>query len=422
MKKIKNSKEFLEWCQPFPDSLSYKLFLRTNYKVGNDELKLERLTFENLDLSSRSFESTEFLDCYFDNCKFNNTFFCNCTFNYSIFTNCEFYSSKFLEDDFKNINFINCQILGLEICDTEIVNSKFIDCTEIYDLKIRGNRNRQILFRSCFLYYLDIEPISIDNSETINFTDCIIEKSSFDRIDFSKSKFNNSTLSLNQFTSCVFSNETFIEKNDTPSKEYNFIDFRTILDSEIQLPSILEDLFGIPNPYIKEYLHGLTFKIEFQSIFISYSFADKEFANKINDELIKKGIMTFLWEKDSPGGIKLKNIMSTEIKEKDRILFIASKNSLKSPACQFELSEGRIKQESTWEDVLFPIHLDKYLFEIIKDNIRPLEKQEEYWENIIELRNLNSLDFIEFSGINNIDKIKFDTLIFRLIKGLRKNK
>ena len=83
----------------------------------------------------------------------------------------------------------------------------------------------------------------------------------------------------------------------------------------------------------------------YNSIFISYSVKDRTFANKLNDRLNSYLIKTFLWEKDAPFGKPLKEIMSENINKYDRILFIASENSLRSPACQFELSNGRLKQE-----------------------------------------------------------------------------
>jgi hypothetical protein len=225
---------------------------------------------------------------------------------------------------------------------------------------------------------------------------------------------------MNQFSDCLLSKNTLSEFNETPGSEYNSIDLRTILNSIDQSPQVLISLFGIHHSKIKDYVFGLTSKIEFQSIFISYSFKDKDFAKKINNELIKKGIITFLWEKDSPGGKPLTKIMADGVKEKDRVLFIASKDSLRSKACQFELSEGRNKQEILWEDVLFPIHIDNYLFSVEKNNIRPKEMQDEYWENITELRSLNSLDFSQFLDSGNLDRGAFDDQIYRLVKGLRK--
>lgn len=56
--------------------------------------------------------------------------------------------------------------------------------------------------------------------------------------------------------------------------------------------------------------------------------------------------------------------MSYNVDNFDRLLFIASKNSLKSEACHFELSNGRKKQDKFWEVVLFPIHTGDFFFTV----------------------------------------------------------
>lgn len=421
MTVINNQKEFLQWIHSEPMTEDY--YNKTNYKIGGETmLYLNNLKLNNLNLSDKHFESTEFKDCVFGSCIFTHTFIDSCTLKNCIFKNCEFTWSKFFESDLIDTNFINCTISELELCDIIIEGLKFINCREIYDLTIRGNWKRKLSFENCYLFGFNIKPITSDNSEEFYFEDCIINESSFDRTNFSKSKFINCNLSINQFTACVLSESTLIENNNTAGFEYNLIDLRTIISSDIQSNNVLENLFGIHNTDIKEYIYGLTSKIEFQSIFISYNFRDKDFAQRINKELIKKGIMTFIWEKDSPGGDNLKNIMSKGVKAKDRVLFIASKDSLKSPACQYELTEGRKKQELTWQNVLFPIHIDNYLFELEKTDIRPVEVQDEYWKNICELRNLNSLDFSEFVTSESYNSNDYDNLIFRLAMGLKKGK
>lgn len=107
------------------------------------------------------------------------------------------------------------------------------------------------------------------------------------------------------------------------------------------------------------------------------------------------------------------------VKEKDRVLFISSENSLRSKACQYELTTGREKQEQIWEDVLFPIHIDTYLFDVSKDKIRPIEMQDEYWKNIEELKRLNSLDFSDCFNKDGSATDIYERKLFRLLKGLR---
>lgn len=155
---------------------------------------------------------------------------------------------------------------------------------------------------------------------------------------------------------------------------------------------------------------------DFSSVFISYSFKDKLFVNRLNDTLSKNGVNTFLWEKDAPVGESLKNIMFEKVQKYDRVLFVASENSLKSQACHYELTQAREKQDKLWKTILFPVHIDNFLFKVRKENIRPRDKAEEYWMNICELREINSLDFTEPSVI--LDKEKFDEKINKLLINL----
>jgi len=418
--EISTHKEFLDWLTKKDSEYAKKYFERTYYKPKKEMVYLKDLEMENISIRDKHFECTEFKRCKFEKCDFSTSYISSCTLIECQFIDCQFTWSKFLDMDLFNCQFIGCIITGLEMSDVVFKETEFIYCSEILDLSIRGRRDRSVSFHNCYMHHLDIEPTGNENIDNISFSDCLIKESSFDRVDFSESHFNDCSLSINQFTACTFSPTTFTGINKSSGNEYSLIDLRTILNSSKLDFDILENVFGIQNSDIKEYLIGLTSKIEFQSIFISYSFQDKEFAKTINNELLRRGIFTFLWEKDSPGGKTLKNIMSTEVRAKDRILFIASKSSLKSEACHFELSEGRKKQNETWEDVLFPIHIDNFLFEVNKDKIRPIDKQDEYWQNIEELRRLNSLSFQDFVKPEERDGFEFDKMIFRLIKGLRK--
>lgn len=157
----------------------------------------------------------------------------------------------------------------------------------------------------------------------------------------------------------------------------------------------------------------------YDSVFISYSFLDRFFANSLNEILKELGVRTFLFEKDAPGGKELDKIMIDGIHENDRLLFISSENSIKSAACQYELSEARHKENKLWENIFFPIHIDNFLFSVIKSQIRPREKAEEYWKNINSLKKINSLDFSSFNTPNP-DKDKFFKNAQKLADQLRK--
>lgn len=419
MKVIKNQKEFVRWLTEDKFELDQQCFERHSYHIENEMLVINKLNLEATSFSNRHFFCTQFNECIFENCDLTDTVFFSCEFENCKFINCKITDTKFIDVLISNCFLNSCIITGLEIADGEMPRIEFNDCSEILDLIIRGDRIRKVKFTNCYLHYMQIEPISNEIIEEFNFIDCIVNESSFDRIRLTNQCFLDCSLSLNQFSACNFGANTF-QNSTTPSGEYNMIDFRSIIESPILNPEILEKLFGINSPDVKEYLTEMTSKIEYQTIFISYSFKDKDFANFINQNLRKRGIFTFLFERDSEAGKTLNSIMSEGIKNKDRILFIASKDSLKSRACHFELSEGRKKQEQTWMETLFPIHIDNFLFEVQKEQIRPVEKQDEFWKNIEELRKINSLSFVDFVESEKRNSQECEKLLMRLIKGLRK--
>src|SRR4029077_16469463 len=99
----------------------------------------------------------------------------------------------------------------------------------------------------------------------------------------------------------------------------------------------------------------------------------------------------------------LEEIMTSGITAHDKLLFIASENSIRSKACQYEITTARKKQEQSWKNVFFPIYIDSYLFSVKKSDIRPVDSANEYWENIEEIKRVNALDFSKFNTkkINN---------------------
>jgi hypothetical protein len=256
-------------------------------------------------------------------------------------------------------------------------------------------------------------------NENLVFKNCEIIKVHFMDTDLTKSSFFNCLITHSVYSNNIFSTHTFGPSNAINESQYSSVDLQTILNSPKIDAVILRKIFGILNDDIKEYISELTSEVKYQSIFISYCFKDREFAARLNHELRSGGVSTFLWEKDAPGGKPLKKIMKDGIQKHDRLLFIASSNSLKSKACQFELTEARKKTEELWESVLFPIHIDTFLFDVEKEQIRPIESQDEIWKNISELREINSIDFSNFVG-TKVDSDEFKNSVRNLIKELRK--
>lgn len=420
--KILDKNDFLKSIEKIKTEKSIKEshYHLTNLigRLSDKFVLIDNEVFKNINFSNLQLEGFDFVNCVFENCDFGETMFWSSLFEHCKFINSNLTTTRIFECEFQSTKIENCKCGLLHFADCKFKSLYFNNCYEILDAYFGNCTFKETVFNNSSVIYCRFEDNYFQDSPELAFKNCLVTRNYFTNIDLEKFRFSDSSsLNLNVFQNCIIREYTFDESVKTTGQEYNSIDFSTI-NKSIKLDyNLLKTLFGILNSDIKEYVFGLTNDVEFQSVFISYSFKNKTFAKKLNSALMSKGVITFLWEKDARGGKGLNKIMKDNVNKFDRVLFIASEDSLRSTACQFELSEGRKKQEKLWKDIYFPIHIDSYLFTVEKDDIRPLEKQGEYWKNIQELKNLNSLDFSNF--VKNPDHNKFDEAIYNLVKDLK---
>lgn len=426
MDRLTNQKEFKKALENYlaKKGDSIKNYLNTTiiegYAKTEELVVIKGLSFKNIEFWGINFGCFQFKNCSFVDCSFHH----DVSIGACIFKECEFVSIgfddvHFSECDFIDSRFIDCHHSYNIFGDCLFINTTFDDSKEMLEIYFGGCKIRDLTFNNCYLIHSRFEDFRESEGNTILFKDSIIEATHFFQLDLRDTIFKNSVINLSSFSNCILSSDTIENSTKSTAKEYSSIDFQTIINSSNIPGSVLSQCFGIQNTDIKDYILELTTKIEFQSVFISYSFNDKTFAKLLNDALKCKGIITFLWEKDAPGGKGLKKIMKENIRKHDRILFIASENSIRSKVCQFELTEGRRKQEEFWTDIFFPIHIDNYLFKVEKEEIKPRSVQDEYWENICALKDINSLDFTDYNK-PNYNRDQFDDMIFKLVKELKK--
>lgn len=377
---------------------------------------------------NKEFTGIEFKNCKFYNCKFENIWGFFFILNNCQFKSCDFRNSRFshLEFCWDKIDFDNCFFMNVQFDEGGLYNISFNKC-EIRSFNLLGFIPiSNVVFLNCGIengqfqslaYYEDDNEID-DEFLDLLFQDCDIEFSTFNSVDFINSALIDIYLYKSSFTNCRIGKNTISFTKETKLKNYASIDFQTIIKSEKINIKILEKYFNIFDSNLKKTITQITHKIEFKTVFISYSFKDKEIANQINRMLNRRGVKTFIWEKDAPGGQRLDDIMSRNIKSHDRILFISSQFSIKSKACQFEISQGRKKQEETWDNIFFPIHIDDFLFKVNMSQIRPINKRDEYWENIEEIKRVNSVDFSKFN-IPNPNTFEMEAAIDRIVDELK---
>ena len=395
--------------------------------MGNREYVVKSKLFDNFYFTGE-FTDIEFSNCKFRNCTFENIWAFFFILRKCKFTNCGFKNSRFSHLDFAwdDVEFEKCHFRLTQFDEGGLYNV-FFSNSNFYGFSLFGFVPfENVVFDKCnlenaqfqsLIYHKNKDEIDIEFKDLV-IENCRIDFSYFNSVDLRNSLITNSDFYKTAFVDCLFGLHTISDSEESKIQNYASIDFQSILKSDSFDSRVLKKYFNVTDPNIKKTINKITSEIDFKTVFISYSFKDKEFANILNRELRKRGVRTFIWEKDAPGGKFLDDIMTSNIQNHEKILFIASQNSLKSTACQFELSEGRKKQETTWESIFFPIHIDNYLFEIKKNQIRPLSKSEEYWENIQEIKRINSMDFSDFRSCKG-DAEKFIVAVNGIVEELK---
>jgi len=396
---------------------------------GEKEYRVVRKTFRNYSFTG-DFHVIEFKGVKFIDCEFHGIwgFFCvfqNCEFVSCGFRNCRF---SHIEDDWGFLNFTKCYFRNIELDEGSVYRLTFDSCT-IMNLTMSGlTPSENIRFYKCqveeshFAGLQDYKEEKVDRDPEfidILFSECTIDSTNFHSIDFRNSIFFDTILYKTGFIDCKLDKECLILTKELKYESYASMDFQTILKSEELSEEILSKYFNIKNKInLKEIISSMTTPKTFSTVFISYSFKDIAFTKKITESLNKRGIRTFLWEKDAPGGKPLEEIMTSGITAHDKLLFIASENSIRSKACQYELTTARKKQEASWENVFFPNYIDDYLFKVKKTQIRPVEFANEYWENIEEIKRINALDFSAYND-KFYKEEEFETSFEKIVDGLK---
>lgn len=148
----------------------------------------------------------------------------------------------------------------------------------------------------------------------------------------------------------------------------------------------------------------------FYSCFISYSHADKDFAQQLHDNLQSRGIRCWLDDKDMIIGRDIHEEVQGGILGSDKVLLCCSENSLKSHWVDNEIiialkkEQGFFREHGRRKLVLIPLNIDDYMF---KDEWHSGKKEQ-----------LQSRMAANFVGWNK-DKKKFINELERVAKALK---
>jgi hypothetical protein len=176
--------------------------------------------------------------------------------------------------------------------------------------------------------------------------------------------FTEANLSRVNFTEACFLNTIFGDTDLTDAKGLeccehwgpSVIDHRTLVRSG-RLPLAFLRGCGLPEVMIHYLPSLLNEPIQLYSCFISYSYQDEPFANRLYDTFQGKGVRCWYAPKDIQGGKKIHEQVDEAIRVYDKLLLILSEHSMQSNWVKTEIANARQREDTQKRQLLFPIRL-----------------------------------------------------------------
>ena len=207
-----------------------------------------------------------------------------------------------------------------------------------------------------------------------DFTDAVLAEATLANARAGAVLFKNTNLDRTEFYQATISECLFIDcdLSSTDFRQARFAGYSTIDPRTLRRSKNLPRLFlrgcGLPEAFI-DYLPSLLNQaFSFYSCFISYSHADRVFAERIHNRLQAAGIRCWLDEKQLLPGDDIYDQVDRGIRFWDKTILCCSKASLTSwwvdneLGTAFEKEQHLMKERNSKIQTIIPLDLDGYLF------------------------------------------------------------
>jgi hypothetical protein len=204
---------------------------------------------------------------------------------------------------------------------------------------------------------LSIVDFSFADLRGANLRECIFIATDFHGAKLGGADFTHSIVGHTRFTALDLSKVKGLHnlRYEYPST----IDIETLLKSYRFLPRTFLEGCGLPDALIVNLrpLLGSVKPIQRNSCFISFSYSDKRFAERLHSRLRDKGVRVWFAPEDIQGGRRIYDQVDQAIQSHDRLLLILSKHSMKSDWVITEIRRALAAETKERRRKLFPIRL-----------------------------------------------------------------
>lgn len=256
-----------------------------------------------------------------------------------------------------NMNLSNMILADANLCKTSFTYCDFTG-SSLVNANLEGSQLWYTVFSSANLENATLNACDL---QLATFRWCTLRNTDFSHARFAGTVIGSGLNSVKGLDTTVHHGPSIINTKSILSMKNNFS------EHFLRGCGLLED-------EINYYRQSLQSTVAYNSCFICYSTKDEAFASMLHRDLQVRGIRCWKWDFDAKTGQDLWAEVDGAINKHDKLLLIASKNSLVSPAVNREIERALQKEDALWvqkhegkfdgnTDVLFPIRLDDFIFE-----------------------------------------------------------
>lgn len=293
---------------------------------------------------------------------FSNTNLCDSVLNKEeiknvVFNNADLMGVNFDRADLKGVDFSHADMGGCSLEEADLTEAR------LYGVYLGFSHLNGAKLTNTHLGNARIEDASLNNVDlsNANLQGTLFINTELENSDFSFAQLGGTVFGLTDLGSCNGLQSVRV-------KEKCVIDFYTLQTSKSISRAFLKKI-GLSELLI-DYLPELTEKpINLFPVFLSHSWGNKDFAGKLYEALIDKGVQVWYDEKKMKPGDDLYEGISQGISTYDKMILVCSKESLRSWWVDQEINRLFSKERKYSSkglkkaNLLIPITIDDYIYE-----------------------------------------------------------